>query len=71
MKFKDRREVEYRGCKIIIRECERENAHKDILRSFEAQDENGKTLWISDIMYECDYLQECKDVIDKHMVTTQ
>ena len=67
MKFKSRKEVEYRDCKIIIRECERENAWKDVLRSFEAQDENGKTLWISDILYECNYLDDCESVIDKHL----
>ena len=60
-------EYGYRGCKIIARSWTDDNAWKDEYNSFEAQDENGKTLWLTDIMFECDYFDDCKNVIDKHL----
>jgi len=56
----------YRGCKIITRTWVDDNVWKDKYNSFEVQDENGKTLWITDILFEGDYFQDCKNVIDKH-----
>ena len=53
--------ISYKDCNIIVRNWD--NGYN----SFEAQDENENTLWLTDIMYECDYLDACKDVIDKYL----
>ena len=60
---------EYRGCTITVRTFRplSDFGTQDTFRSFEAQDENGQTLWISDIMFEGDYLDSCKKTIDKHL----
>jgi len=55
-------EVDYNGGKIITKKFEGDS--HATYNSFEAQNKNGVTLWLSDIMYACDYIGACKHAID-------
>jgi len=66
-RFAEKKEQNYKGCKIITRTWVDNNVWKDEYKSFQALDENNKSLWITDIMFEADYLNDCKKVIDKHI----
>ena len=55
-------EENYNGGTIITRKFEGDKYAT--YNSFEALDKNNKTLWLSDIMYDCDYIDSCKYAID-------
>ena len=60
MRLLKKETIYYHGGKIVVRRFE------GGYNSYEALNKNGKTLWLTDILYECDYLETCKQTIDKY-----